>query len=129
MHGFSHARILWAQVLKLNCGSVGVVFCSRNLSGIDFYDPSPWIKIALEDLDTFALEPCERQVKDSFGSVAPAWNLHWLLNGLQTSFLALLCIQVLHSFPNGMCTFFPFFFLGPKPWHLEIPRLGIESEL
>ena len=25
--------------------------------------------------------------------------------------------------------FFFFFFLGPHPWHMEVPRLGIESEL
>ena len=24
--------------------------------------------------------------------------------------------------------FFPFF-LGPHPWHMEVPRLGVESEL
>ena len=25
--------------------------------------------------------------------------------------------------------FFSFFFLRPHPWHLEVPRLGVESEL
>ena len=25
--------------------------------------------------------------------------------------------------------FFLFFFLGPHPWHVEVPRLGVESEL
>ena len=22
-----------------------------------------------------------------------------------------------------------FFFLGPHPWHIEVPRLGVESDL
>ena len=25
--------------------------------------------------------------------------------------------------------FFLFFFLGPHPWHMEVPRLGIQMEL
>ena len=32
--------------------------------------------------------------------------------------------------PPGLlnCPLF-FFFLGPPPWHMEVPRLGVESEL
>ena len=28
-----------------------------------------------------------------------------------------------------MNLFFLFFFLGPHQWHMEVPRLGVESEL
>ena len=28
-----------------------------------------------------------------------------------------------------MPSFFFFVFLGPHPWHMEVPRLGVESEL
>ena len=31
--------------------------------------------------------------------------------------------------PWGGFFFFSFWFLGPYPWHLEVPRLGVESEL
>ena len=30
---------------------------------------------------------------------------------------------------NGVVSFFSFFFLGPHPWHMEFPRLGVESGL
>ena len=30
--------------------------------------------------------------------------------------------------PNSKIFFF-FFFLGPHLWHMEVPRLGLESEL
>ena len=30
--------------------------------------------------------------------------------------------------PNK-CYFFFFVFLGPHPWHMEVPRLGVETEL
>ena len=51
------------------------------------------------------------------------------------------CVQVMESLESkarefGMYLashhrniFFFFFFLGPNPWHLEVPRLGVESEL
>ena len=32
-----------------------------------------------------------------------------------------ICVRIL--------TRFFFFFLGPHPWHMEVPRLGIESQL
>ena len=33
-------------------------------------------------------------------------------------------------FPILLSIFFwSFIFLGPQPWHMEIPRLGVESEL
>ena len=32
------------------------------------------------------------------------------------------------NIPKGFF-FFLFFFLGPHPWHMEVPRLGVESEL
>ena len=31
--------------------------------------------------------------------------------------------------PKTMLHFFFFFFLGTHPWHMEVPRLGVESEL
>ena len=31
--------------------------------------------------------------------------------------------------PSSSFFFFLFFFLGPHPWHMEVPRLGAESEL
>ena len=30
---------------------------------------------------------------------------------------------------NQSSSFFFFFFLGPHPWHLEVPRLEVNSEL
>ena len=37
-----------------------------------------------------------------------------------------------HSAPSSSlsrCHFFFFFFLGPHPWHVEVPRLGVKSEV
>ena len=34
-----------------------------------------------------------------------------------------------HSSKNGTFFFLSFFFLGPHLWHMEIPRLGVKSEL
>lgn len=47
LHDSNHAGVLWAQVSDLNCGLPGstVLFC--NLFSIDFYEPSPGIKVAL----------------------------------------------------------------------------------
>ena len=37
---------------------------------------------------------------------------------------------VFHCATTGTPTlFFFFFFLGPHPWHMEVPKLGVESEL
>ena len=44
-------------------------------------------------------------------------------------------LKVTHPHPHlclFVCLFFglwSFVFLGPYPWHMEIPRLGVESEL
>ena len=38
-----------------------------------------------------------------------------------------LCIQV--SLESFFCLFFVFAFLRPHPWHMEVPRLGVESGL
>ena len=32
-------------------------------------------------------------------------------------------------FSLSLSLFFFFFFLGPHPWHMEVPRLGVELEL
>ena len=32
-------------------------------------------------------------------------------------------------FPNTLILCFPFFFLGPHLWHMEVPGLGVELEL
>ena len=36
--------------------------------------------------------------------------------------------KYLHPFIQHPFFFF-FFFLGPHPWHMEVPRLGVQSEL
>ena len=41
----------------------------------------------------------------------------------KNNFDTLMVISLFFSF------FLFFFFSGPHPWHMEIPRLGIESEL
>ena len=33
------------------------------------------------------------------------------------------------SFAHFFFVVVVFFFLGPHPWHVEVPRLGVESEL
>ena len=38
------------------------------------------------------------------------------------------CLPNVDSCLFGVCLFFCYFF-GPLPWHMEVPRLGVESEL
>ena len=39
-------------------------------------------------------------------------------------------IPITTDFPYFLFFFFFFFiFLGPHPWHMEVPRLGVDSEL
>ena len=33
------------------------------------------------------------------------------------------------AFESEFFYLFIFLFLGPHPWHMEVPRLGVESEL
>ena len=50
--------------------------------------------------------------------------------GLGPSTLLLLCIVC--PTHKGISFFFFFFFLailGPHPWHMDVPRLGVKSEL
>lgn len=46
-HDIKCTRVLCAQVLDLNCGSVGVLLCFCSLFSIDFYERSPLIKVDL----------------------------------------------------------------------------------
>ena len=49
-------------------------------------------------------------------------------NLLDAKFL-IICNTKNILFLNKIFIFYFFVFLGPHPWHMEIPRLGIESEL
>ena len=48
----------------------------------------------------------------------------WCLGGprMVAEILFWFCFQ-------GLCVLFCLLFLGPLPWHMEVPRLGVESEL
>ena len=56
-------------------------------------------------------------------------NVHCLSRNIY--YVKLLCTSVFKVF--GFFFFFFFFlslsFLGPHPWHMEVPRLGIQSQL
>ena len=40
-----------------------------------------------------------------------------------------ICTHIIGVFCLMVCLLFFFFFLGLKPWYMEIPRLGVQSEL
>ena len=53
------------------------------------------------------------------------------ISNVEHFFTYLLTIWVsLEKYLFRFCPFFPFFcFLGPYPWHMEVPRLGVTSKL
>ena len=64
-----------------------------------------------------------QQVKDLVVSLLWLWLLLWYGFNLWPKSLHMLQVQpkiIFFSF---------FFFLGPHPWHMEGPRLGVQSEL
>ena len=40
----------------------------------------------------------------------------------------MLLLQIFHAHLFCCCCFLIFCFLGPHPWHVEVPRLGVKSE-
>ena len=46
-----------------------------------------------------------------------------------SKYMLLLSSVLLSLCKSFACIFFSFFFLGPYPWHMEVPRLGVKSEL
>ena len=54
----------------------------------------------------------------------PSTSVFCILNSLK---LVLFLVDLVHNAVSHSSSFF--FFLGPHPWHMEVPRLGVESGL
>ena len=78
------------------------------------------------------IRPRKRRALSAYGHVGgnltEGWKIlltpyqqYHLFGAMQTSFHFNPCETPL--------SFSFFFFLGPHPWHMEVPRLGVESEL
>ena len=50
----------------------------------------------------------------------------YIIYGIYTAFVY---IKLILKEQKSTLFLFCLFFLGPCPWHMEIPRLGVESEL
>ena len=74
--------------------------------------------------------------QDCFGNVVILWSCIYfriihsssIKNVMGILYFDRDCFKSIGCFERGMAIFF-FFFLGPHPWHVEVPRLGVEVEL
>ena len=65
-----------------------------------------------------------------FGRGSPFCHVTWNLSGqVGGAIRGLNCFPFPKDLSPSLSFFFSFFFLGPYPRHMEIPRLGVESEL
>ena len=82
---------------------------------------APWLEQRMKDdkgpgsLDRGHLYPCEGLMRTGLNLIEP-WDQQYQTTGLNH----------LHIFITSFCVCV---FLGPYPWHMEVPRLGVKSKL
>ena len=60
------------------------------------------------------------QVSDYYTRAVPIWTADLDLKCISKAWVFLLCFLLFYVF---------IYFLGPYPWHVDVPRLGVESQL